>query len=106
MGRLRHEHLCLGPDPPTTRRWRRKQVQLDLVPPGRTVERLRKSEAYIEEALDVGGSLGLQAFERSPNPRSCYFIAREAPGHVDYVLPHRIVPARAANASLLEYTAL
>src|SRR5829696_1108819 len=91
--------------PPTRRRWR-EQVQLDPMPPCRTIERLRKQEAHLEETLHIGGGLDLQAPERSPQPRASHFIAREAPCHIEYVLPHRIVPSRAGNARLLEDTAL
>src|ERR687897_1946437 len=100
-GSARHEHVSYRSHPSSTRRRWRQELQPDLVPPTRTVERLRKLEAHLEETFHVCGGLDLQALERSPHPRASHFIAREAPRHVEYVLPHRIVPTRVGDASLL-----
>src|SRR5829696_8369614 len=100
-GSARHEHVSYRSHPSSTRRRWRQELQPDLVPPARTVERLRKLEAHLEEALHVGGGLDYQTLERSPHPRAGHFIAREASSHVEYVLPYRIVPTSAGDASLL-----
>src|SRR5919107_2620586 len=105
-GSARHEHVSYRSHPSSTRRRWRQKLQPDLVPPARTVERLLKLEAHLEEALHVGGGLDLQTLERSHHPRAGHFIAREAPRHVEYVLPYRILPTSARNASFLEYSAL
>src|SRR5215210_5899721 len=102
MGSVRHEHVSFRSHPSSTRRRWREELQPDLVPRARTVERLRKLEAYLEEALHIGGGLDLQTLERSPHPRAGHLIAREAPRHIENVLPCPIVPTRAGDASLLE----
>src|ERR687889_2919812 len=105
-GSARHEHVSFRSHPSSTRRRWRQELQLDLVPPARTVERLLKPEAQLEEALLVGGGLDLQTLERSHHPRAGHFIAREAPRHIEYVLPYRIVPTSAGDAGLLQDAAL
>src|SRR5919107_730262 len=55
-GSARHVHVSYLYHPSSTRRRWRQELQLDLVPPARTVERLLELESHLEEALRLNSA--------------------------------------------------